>query len=119
AALATLVGVVVGSLAGYYGGWLDASAMRVADLVTAYPAVVLVLFTIVYLRTAWPHTLILVFAGFMWAVVARVVRADVVRLRETEFVEAARALGGTDARILARHLLPNTGGTILVAATSL
>jgi peptide/nickel transport system permease protein len=119
ALLATLAGVVAGALAGYFGGWLDAVVMRLADLVTAYPAVILTLAAIVYLRQAFPHTLILIFGGIMWAVVARVVRAHVATLRTAEFVEAARALGATDARILVRHLLPNAGGTILVAATSL
>jgi peptide/nickel transport system permease protein len=119
AGLATLIGVAAGALAGYFGGWLDAVLMRVADLVTAYPAVVFTLAAFVYFRPVWPHTLILVFASFMWAMVARVVRADVVRLREAEFVEAARALGASSLRILVRHLLPNVGGTILVAATSL
>jgi ABC-type dipeptide/oligopeptide/nickel transport system permease subunit len=119
AGIATLVGVIGGALAGYYGGWLDAVVMRLADLVTAYPAVVFTLAAIVYFRPVWPHTLIVVFSSFMWAIVARVVRADFVRLRESEFVEAARALGASDARILVRHLLPNTSGTILVAATSL
>jgi len=119
AVLATLVGVAAGLVAGYFGGWLDAVVMRIGDLVTAYPAVVFTLAAFVYFRPVWPHTLILVFASFMWATVARVVRADVVRLRETEFVEAATALGASSPRILVRHLLPNVGGTILVAATSL
>ena len=119
AGIATVVGLVAGLLAGYFGGWLDAVIMRIADLVTAYPAVVFTLAAFVYFRPVWPHTLIIVFSSFMWATVARVVRADVVRLRETEYVEAARALGASNARILARHLLPNVGGTILVAATSL
>ena len=119
AALATFLGVAVGLLAGYFGGWLDATLMRVADLVTAYPAIVFTLAAFVYFRPVWPHTLILVFTAFMWALVARAVRADVVRLRETEFVESARALGASDLRILVRHVLPNAVGTIVVAATSL
>jgi peptide/nickel transport system permease protein len=117
--LATLIGVVAGALAGYYGGWLDALVMRIADLVTAYPAVILTLAAIVYLGEAYPHNLIFIFAAIMWAVVARVVRAHIAALRENEFVEAARALGASDARIIFRHLLPNASGTILVAATSL
>ena len=119
AVLATLVGVVAGAVAGYYGGLLDAVIMRLADLVTAYPAVVLTLAALVYLREAYPHNLILIFAAIMWAVVARVVRAHVATLRQQEFIDAAQALGASDARILARHLLPNAAGTILVAATSL
>jgi peptide/nickel transport system permease protein len=119
AVLATLAGVLVGALAGYYGGWLDASAMRVADLVTAYPAVILTLAAVVYFGTTTPHTLILVFGAYMWAGVARVVRAHIATLREHEFVDAARALGASDARILFRHLLPNAAGTVVVAATAL
>ena len=119
AALATLLGVLAGALAGYYRGWLDAVVMRIADLVTAYPAVILTLAAIVYLGEVYPHDLILIFGGYMWAVVARVVRAHIAALRTHEFVEAARALGASDLRILFRHLLPNAGGTILVAATSL
>ena len=119
ALLAAFVGVVAGSLAGFYGGWLDAVVMRLADLVTAYPAVIFTLGAIVYFRPVYPHTLILVFGCFMWAAVARVVRAEVASLRGLEFVEGARAAGASDLRILARHLLPNASGTILVAATSL
>jgi ABC-type dipeptide/oligopeptide/nickel transport system permease subunit len=119
ALLATLFGVVAGLLAGYYGGWLDAALMRLADLVTALPAILLILAAIVYLGEAYPRNLIAIFAAIMWAVVARVVRAHVVVLRATEFVDAARAAGASDTRIVLRHLLPNASGTILVAATAL
>jgi ABC-type dipeptide/oligopeptide/nickel transport system permease subunit len=119
AGLASLIGVLGGLVAGYFGGWLDAVIMRVADLVTAYPAIVFTLAAFVYFRPVWPHTLILVFTSFMWAIVARAVRAETVRLRETEFVEAARALGASTPRILFRHVLPNVSGPIVVAATSL
>lgn len=118
AGLATAIGVVLGALAGYFGGWLDAIVMRLADLVTAYPAVIFTLAAFVYLSPVYPRTLIFIFAAFMWALVARVVRAEAVRLREQEFVEAARALGASDLRILVRHLLPNAAGQIAVAATS-
>ncbi|HEY3946834.1 MAG TPA: ABC transporter permease [Solirubrobacteraceae bacterium] len=119
AVLATLIGVLVGALAGYYQGWLDAVVMRIADLVTAYPAVVLTLAAIVYLGEVYPHDLIIIFGGYMWAVVARIVRAHIAAIRTQEYVEAARAVGASNLRVLFRHLLPNAGGTILVAATSL
>jgi len=109
AAIAAIVGVIVGALAGFYGGWLDAIAMRVADLITSYPAVIITLAAIVYIGEPYPHDLIFIFGGYMWAVMARVVRAHVATLREQDFVDAARALGGSDARILVRHLLPNVG----------
>ena len=119
AILATLAGVVVGAIAGYYGGWLDAIAMRVADLVTAYPAVILTLAAIVYFGTAHPHTLIFIFGGYMWAGVARVVRAHIATLREHEFVDARARSAPPTLRILFRHLLPNAAGTVIVAATAL
>jgi peptide/nickel transport system permease protein len=118
AGLSLVVGVPLGLLAGYYGGWLDALLMRVVDLVTASPAVMLCLAAIVFFRPVWPHTLILVLGLYMWTVVARVVRAHATALRETEYVEAARALGASDARLFRSHLLPNLAGTVLVAGTS-
>lgn len=118
AAIATVLGLLFGAVAGYFGGWLDAGVMRVADLLTAYPAVVLTLAAIVYLAPVYPSTMIWVYGGFMWVLIARAIRAEVVRLRETEYVEAARALGASNIRILGRHLLPNVMGTLVVAATS-
>jgi peptide/nickel transport system permease protein len=119
ALIATLIGVVCGCAAGYYGGWLDAVVMRVGDLVTALPAVVLTLGALVYFGEAYPHILVFIFGGYMWAGLARIIRADVAHIRAQEFVEAGRALGASDARILRRHILPNIGGTIAVAATAL
>jgi ABC-type dipeptide/oligopeptide/nickel transport system permease subunit len=119
ALLATVVGVIAGAIAGYVGGWVDAVVMRIADLVTAYPAVVLTLGALVYVGEAYPHVLVLIFGGYMWATVARIVRADVAALRVHEFVDAARALGASDLRILLRHVLPNAGGTIIVAGTAI
>jgi ABC-type dipeptide/oligopeptide/nickel transport system permease subunit len=119
AVIATVIGVVCGCAAGYYGGWLDAIVMRMADLVTALPAVVLTLGALVYFGEAYPHILAFIFSGYMWAGLARIIRADVARLRAQEFVDAGRALGASDVRILRRHILPNIGGTIAVAATAL
>lgn len=119
AAIATIVGTLAGAVAGYLGGWLDAILMRSADLVTAFPTVVLTLAVIVYLGVAVPHQLLLVYAAIMWAQVSRVVRAHIAALCEHEFVDAARAVGASDVRIVFRHLLPNATGTIVVAATSL
>jgi peptide/nickel transport system permease protein len=119
ALLATILGVGAGTLAGYYGGWLDTVLMRFADLVTGFPVIVLMIVTFVFLEpvTIWKATL--VFSLSMWTFVARVVRARVVSLVPEEFVEAARSLGASDLRIFFRHLLPNAVGTIIVVATSL
>jgi peptide/nickel transport system permease protein len=119
ALIAIVIGVTVGAICGYYGGWFDILLMRLGDLVTALPAIVLTLAVLVYLGEAYPRYLIAIFAGIMWAVAARVVRANVATLRASDFVEAARAAGASDLRIIFRHLLPNASGTILVAATAL
>lgn len=118
ALIATVLGVFVGSIAGYYGGWLDTSLMRFADLVTGLPVFVLMLVTFAFLQPVTILKATLVFGFYMWTSVARVVRARIAALSEEEYVQAARSLGGSDLRILARHLLPNAGGAIAVAATA-
>jgi peptide/nickel transport system permease protein len=119
AAAATVIGLLVGGIAGYYGGWADAVLMRVVDVVTAYPALVLVLAAIVYTSPITPRTIGFVLTGYLWTVVARIVRASFAALRVAEYAEAAHALGASDVRIMLRHLLPNSTGAIAVAATSL
>lgn len=119
AVVATLLGVVVGSASGYYGGLFDAVVMRFADLVSGFPVIALVLIAFAFIQpvTLWRATLL--FAVALWPPAARVVRAHVAWLRPEGFVQAARALGASDLRIVARHLLPNTAGTVVVTATSL
>jgi peptide/nickel transport system permease protein len=119
ALLATLLGVTLGGYAGYHGGWLDALIMRIADLVTAFPALMLLFAAYVFLEPVTVRKAALILTLYLWTFVARVVRAAFASLRETEFVQAARALGASDLRIVTRHLLPNAAGTIIVAATAL
>jgi ABC-type dipeptide/oligopeptide/nickel transport system permease subunit len=120
----TVIGVVVGSVAGSRGGWLDACLMRVADLLSAFPMLMLLYAAYILIYEGFHHALsvrwyTLLFALTLWTVVARVVRAGVVALQATEFVEAARALGASELRVFFRHVLPNVAGTIAVAATAL
>jgi peptide/nickel transport system permease protein len=119
ALLAVAIGLLVGALAGYYGGLPDAVLMRFADLVSGFPVIVLMLvaFTFLHPVTVWKATFI--FALSLWTLVARVVRARIASLRSQEFVEAAQALGASDLRILTRHLLPNAAGVVVVSFTSL
>ena len=119
ALIATLVGLTVGGIAGLHGGWLDVTLMRIADLVTAFPAMVLMLAAFAFISPVTTTTATLVFAGYMWTFVARVTRARFSALGAEEFVMAARALGASDTRIFLRHLLPNAAGALLVSATSL
>jgi ABC-type dipeptide/oligopeptide/nickel transport system permease subunit len=119
ALLAVAVGLVLGALAGLYGGFLDAVLMRFADLVTGFPVLMLMLLVFGLIRnvTIWQATF--VFAFSLWPFVARVVRARIASIRPEEYVHAARALGASDFRILVRHLLPNTIGAVVVSFTSL
>ena len=119
ALLGTTIGLLVGMLAGYYGGVLDSVLMPFADLVGGFPVIILMLIVFALLQpvTIWDATF--VFAFSLWTLVARVVRARIASLRSQEFVEAARALGASDRRILVRHVLPNAAGVLVVAFTSL
>lgn len=117
AALSTLIGVFVGALAGYYGGWIDNVLMRLTDLtLTLPPLAILLTFSALYgSGNKWRIALIL--ALFFWTNLARIVRGVFLSLREKEYVEAARAAGAGDLRIMFRHMLPNSIGPIIVNAT--
>jgi peptide/nickel transport system permease protein len=118
ALVSTAIGVAVGAVAGYYRGAIDAVLMRFVDLVLTLPllAVVAVLAKVVQDAHSW-LLLALVLGLLVWTSLARIVRAEFLALREREFVEAARALGASDRRIIVRHLLPNAMGSIIVSAT--
>jgi peptide/nickel transport system permease protein len=117
AGLATLIGVFVGSLAGYYGGWIDNILMRITDLFLTLPALaVLLTFSALYgSGNKWRIAFIL--ALFFWTTLARIVRGVFLSLREKEYVEAAKAAGAGDLRIMFRHILPNSIGPIVVNGT--
>ena len=115
-ALAVSIGSTVGAIAGFYGGWVDNILMRVVDFMIALPSIfVLILLATIYGTN--PVTLVLVIGGLRWMGTARQVRGAFLSLREREFVEAARCLGASPARIILRHLLPNAVGPIIVAST--
>jgi ABC-type dipeptide/oligopeptide/nickel transport system permease subunit len=117
--LATTIGTVIGALAGYYRGWVDSALMRFTDLVLTIPsiAILAVLGATVAQQAGNWFFIGLILALLQWTYIARVVRGTFLSLREKEFVEAARALGASDARIMFRHLLPNATGSIIVNAT--
>ncbi|MGH3599849.1 MAG: ABC transporter permease [Pseudonocardiaceae bacterium] len=118
ALVATVVGTVWGATAGYYGGRLDTAMMRIADLVLTLPFLAVAAVLGHNLGGSW-WLIAAVIAGRYWAYVARVARGVVLSLREKEFVEAAKAIGAGDARIIFRHLVPNALGSIIVNATVL
>ena len=128
ALLSVVIGVIVGSLAGFYGGLTDGALMRFTDLFLVIPelAVLLIVaknpdpsfFGIFDLPPATEVSgMILILAALGWMAVARIVRGEILSLREKEYVEAARAAGASGPRIMLRHLLPNTIGPIVVFAT--
>ncbi len=114
--LATCIGVLLGAVAGYYGGWVDNLLMRLVDLMLCFPTFFLILAVIAVLEPSiWNIMVIIGLTG--WMGVARLVRAEFLTLREREFVQAARALGASDGRIIFRHLLPNALAPVMVSAT--
>jgi ABC-type dipeptide/oligopeptide/nickel transport system permease subunit len=117
--LSTTLGAVIGALAGYYRGWIDSGLMRFTDLILTIPSIaILALLASTVADQAGNWFFVgLVLSVLLWTYIARVVRGTFLSLREKEFVEAARALGASDARIMFRHLLPNATGSIIVNAT--
>jgi peptide/nickel transport system permease protein len=114
--LAILIGMIMGAVAGYYGGWIDATIMRFVDVMLCFPTFFLILAVIAFLEPSiWNIMIVIGLTG--WMGVTRLVRADFISLRERDFVRAARAIGANDARIIFMHILPNALASILVAAT--
>jgi ABC-type dipeptide/oligopeptide/nickel transport system permease subunit len=117
AIFSSIIGLVIGAIAGYYSGWIDNLLMRFTDLVLTLPALV-VLLTASALwgeGSQWRVTFIL--TAFFWTSLARVARGIFLSLREKEYVEAAKAAGAGDFRIMFRHILPNTLGPVIVNGT--
>ena len=119
AAMATLIGVTIGAIAGFYRGWVDSLLMRFVDLVLVLPvlAVLIVLSNKLAKESSNWLGLAIIIGLLSWTYVARLVRADFLSLRERDFVEASRALGATNRRIIVKHMLPNAVGPIIVNAT--
>lgn len=113
ALMATAIGVFIGAVAGYRGGWVDDLFMRVTDLFLVVPAIALLALALQGLGRN-PLSIVLVLSLIGWTYIARVVRGQVLSLREREFVDAARVIGAKDHQILIRHILPNLGGLIAV-----
>jgi len=114
--IALTLGVILGLIAGYYGRWVDEVVMRLADVTLAFPTLLLLIALVAALQPSLP----VVFAtiGLVgWAGMARLVRGQVLVVRELEFVQAERALGAGDIRILIRHILPSVVAPVVIAAT--
>jgi ABC-type dipeptide/oligopeptide/nickel transport system permease subunit len=131
AGLSTLIGTAMGAMAGYYGGWIDNLLMRFTDLILTLPGLAVLLTAAQFFgqgdvdanfgiwQPTLPQPLVigLILAFLFWTAIARIVRGLFLSLREKEFVEAAKAAGAGDTRIMIRHMLPNVVGPIVVNAT--
>jgi peptide/nickel transport system permease protein len=114
--LSTFIGVLMGAIAGAFGGWIDAVIMRAVDILLCIPSLYLVLALIVFLGPGIVNVVIVI-ALTGWTDMARLVRAEILSLREREFVLAARAAGAGPFRLIFRHLLPNALGPVYVSVT--
>ena len=114
--LATLVGILVGVIAGYQGGWVDSLLMRSVDIMLCFPSIFLILAAVAFVG---PSTLnlMLIIGLTGWMGLARLVRAEILSLKERDFVLAARVAGLSPTQIILRHLLPNAAAPILVSST--
>ena len=113
---AMVAGVLLGLIAGYYGGWLDSLIMRFIDLLWAFPVIILAVAMVAVLGAGFTNVVIAIALAYVDDF-ARIVRAEVLSLREKDYTTAARSVGATDKRIMFAHILPNIAAPIIVQAT--
>ncbi|MDD5680268.1 MAG: ABC transporter permease [Candidatus Omnitrophica bacterium] len=113
-----LIGVVLGAVAGYHGGWIDSLIMRIIEVMMCFPSFYLILMILAFLGPSIVYVMVVI-GITSWMGLARLVRAEFLSLRERDFTIAARALGASDARIAFRHILPNALAPVFVSATLL
>lgn len=112
--ISALLGLILGSLAGFYGGWLDSLIMRMADIMLCFPTFFLLLAVVAIVGPS--ITNIMTIIGLTsWMGTCRLVRAQILSLKEREFIQAARAVGASGSRIIIRHLIPNATGPVIVS----
>ena len=113
------IGATLGSIAGYYGGWVDNVIMRVVDAMLALPYLLLLFVLSIIFSNGSVGTVTLIIAILAWPATARIVRGEFLALKHQEFLMATRTLGAGDLRLILRHILPNAAGPIIVNATLL
>ncbi len=114
--ISIVIGVVVGAVAGYFGGWIDEVLSLITDALMAFPLIALLIVLAAVLGPSLTTTIVVI-GGTVWARYARVVRAEVMSLRERDFITAARALGAFDMRIIWKHVVPNVLTSVIVLAS--
>ncbi len=114
--ISSLVGILLGSISGYFGGWLDDLISRTIDVLLAFPGILLAIALVAVLGPSLVNV-VMALSVIGWVGYARLVRGQVLKARELEFVQAARALGASTPRILLRHVIPTTMPAVMVQAT--
>ncbi len=117
--VAMVIGVTLGCLAGFYGGWVDNVLMRIVDALLAIPYLVFLFVLSIVFSNGTVITVVLIIATLAWPATTRIVRAQFLSLKHQEFLMATRTLGASDIRLMLRHILPNAAGPIIVNATLL
>ncbi len=113
----SVIGALVGAVAGFYGGWIDSVLMRLVDILISVPGLPLFLILAALVPGGGVGRIVLILSVFGWTTVARLVRGQILSLKSQDFVEAGRAMGASEARIILRHLIPNALAPVIVAAT--
>ena len=114
--IAAIIGITFGSLAGYYGRWVDVVVMRLVDIMLCFPTFFLILAVIALLEPSIINIMAII-GITSWMGVARLIRAEILSLKERDFIYAERAIGASDFRIIAKHLIPNAMAPVLVSIT--
>lgn len=114
--ISAIIGILLGSLAGYYGRWVDILIMRFVDIMLCFPTFFLILAVIALLEPSIVNIMIII-GVTSWMGVARLIRAEILSLKERDFIYAEKAIGASDVRIIVRHLIPNAIAPVLVSIT--
>ncbi|MDP8230856.1 MAG: ABC transporter permease [Candidatus Gorgyraea atricola] len=114
--ISALIGILLGSIAGYYGRWVDLLIMRFVDIMLCFPTFFLILAVIALLEPSIVN-IMLIIGITSWMGVARLIRAEILSLKERDFIYAERAIGASDFRIIVKHLIPNAMAPVLVSIT--
>jgi peptide/nickel transport system permease protein len=114
--IAALIGIALGAIAGYYGKWIDSLVMRFVDIMLCFPTFFLILAVIALLEPSITNIMIII-GVTSWMGISRLIRAEILSLKERDFIYAERAIGASDFRIITRHLIPNAMAPVLVSIT--
>jgi len=117
--MAVIIGIIMGTLAGFFGGWIDDLIMRIVDVIYGFPNLLLPIVLLTTLGSKWPNEIVLIIAltAFGWINYARLLRGDILTVKNQEYVTATRSLGASNLRLMWKHILPNAIHPVFVLAT--